>query len=70
MLKPSKKVKLTYDWNPRDKYRRLLAYVWFKVEYQGKEYWILHNLALIVNGYGHSENLPHSIPKYQEIYLN
>jgi len=65
MLKPSKKVKLTYDWNPRDKYRRLLAYVWFKVEYQGKEYWILHNLALIVNGYGHA----YTVFPFKDLYM-
>jgi len=65
MLKPSEKVKLTYDWNPRDKYRRLLAYVWFKVEYQGKEYWILHNLALIVNGYGHA----YTVFPFKDLYM-
>ena len=43
-------VYLTYDWDPRDKYNRLLAYVWYKAE--GK--WVLHNLNLIANGYGHA----------------
>ena len=43
-------VYLTYDWDPRDKYDRLLAYVWYKRDDQ----WILHNLNLIVNGYGHA----------------
>ena len=53
MLQPNEQVKLTYDWNPRDKYNRLLAYVWFEAEYNGRKYWILHNLALIINGFGH-----------------
>ena len=43
-------VYLTYDWDPRDKYGRLLAYVWYK----RNDEWILHNLNLIVNGYGHA----------------
>ena len=44
-------VYLTYDWDPRDRYNRLLAYVWYKAD-NGK--WILHNLNLITNGYGHA----------------
>jgi micrococcal nuclease len=47
-------VRLTYDWDPRDKYGRLLAYVWFEATYEGKKYWILHNVVLILNGFGHA----------------
>ena len=54
LLPPNTWVRLTYDWNPRDKYGRLLAYVWFKCNYGFQEYWILHNLLLILNGYGHA----------------
>jgi len=43
-------VYLTYDWNPRDKYNRLLAYIWYKVG----NTWVLHNLNLIANGYGNA----------------
>ena len=44
-------VYLTYDWDPRDRYNRLLAYIWYKA---GNGKWILHNLNLIANGYGHA----------------
>ena len=43
-------VYLTYDWDPRDKYNRLLAYIWYKVG----NTWVLHNLNLIANGYGNA----------------
>jgi len=43
-------VYLTYDWNPRDKYNRLLAYVWFRV---GSTY-VMQNLNIIANGYGNA----------------
>jgi len=48
LLEPGGFVWLTYDLEHRDKYGRLLAYVWFKVENR----WVLLNLALILNGYG------------------
>ncbi len=44
-------VYLTYDWNPRDVYGRLLAYLWLKSD-DGK--WILANLAIVENGYGYA----------------
>ncbi len=69
MLKPGDQVLLTYDWNPRDKYNRLLAYVWFKVKYQGKEFWILHNLALIFNGFGHAHTVFYFRDDYRKIFL-
>jgi len=43
-------VYLTYDWDPRDKYNRLLAYIWYKIG----NTWVLHNLNLIANGYGNA----------------
>jgi micrococcal nuclease len=48
MVPVGSEVYVTYDWDPRDKYNRLLAYIWYKED--GK--WILHNLNLIANGYG------------------
>ncbi len=48
MVPVGSEVFVTYDWDPRDKYDRLLAYIWYKVD--GK--WILHNLNIITNGYG------------------
>ena len=69
MLPPNEEIRLTYDWNPRDKYNRLLAYVWFKVKYQGKEYWILHNLALIFNGFGHAYTVFYFRDDYRKIFL-
>lgn len=55
-------VYLTYDWDPRDKYGRLLAYVWYKRDDQ----WILHNLNLIVNGYGHA----YTVFAFDEEYMS
>src|SRR6056297_3983419 len=55
-------VYLTYDWDPRDKYGRLLAYVW----YQRDDQWILHNLNLIVNGYGHA----YTVFPFNEDYMD
>lgn len=43
---------ITMDNEDRDRYNRLLRYVWFSVNYQGKEFWVLHDLVLILNGYG------------------
>jgi len=43
-------VYLTYDWDSRDKYNCLLAYIWYKVG----NTWVLHNLNLIANGYGNA----------------
>ncbi len=45
-------VYLTYDSVEQDKYNRTLAYVWYKVD----GVWILHNLNLILNGYGRISN--------------
>jgi len=50
MLPIGAEVYVTYDWDPRDKYNRLLAYIWYKVD----NHWILHNLSLVANGYGHA----------------
>lgn len=58
-------VLLTYDWNARDKYGRLLAYVWFKARYEEEEYWILHNLVLIINGFGHA----YTVFPFREDYM-
>ena len=69
MLPPNEEIRLTYDWNPRDKYNRLLAYVWFKVKYQGKDYWVLHNLALIFNGFGHAYTVFYFRDDYRKIFL-
>src|SRR6056297_3152519 len=55
-------VYLTYDWDPKDKYDRLLAYVWYKRD----EQWILHNLNLIVNGYGHA----YTVFAFEEDYMS
>ncbi len=54
-------VYLTYDWDPRDKYSRLLAYVWYKRDDQ----WIMHNLNLIANGYGHA----YTVFSFDEDYM-
>jgi len=51
MFSPGETVYLTFDWDPRDKYNRLLAYTWFVSD---TGCWVLHNLALVVNGYGHA----------------
>jgi len=56
------KVYLTYDWDPRDKYGRLLAYVW----YQHDGEWIMHNLNLIINGYGHA----YTVFPFDETYMD
>jgi len=54
-------VYLTYDWDPRDKYGRLLAYVWYRRDDQ----WIMHNLNLIANGYGHA----YTVFSFDEDYM-
>jgi len=56
------KVYLTYDWDPTDKYGRLLAYVW----YQHEGEWLMHNLNLIVNGYGHA----YTVFPFDEAYMD
>src|SRR6056297_913252 len=58
-------VYLTYDWDPRDKYGRLLAYVW----YQRDDQWILHNLNLIVNGYGHAYTVFSFNDDYMDLFV-
>ncbi|MEM2120616.1 MAG: thermonuclease family protein [Archaeoglobaceae archaeon] len=54
LLPKGSSVLLTYDWNSRDSYGRLLAYVWFKATWQDQEYLILHNVVLILNGFGYA----------------
>ena len=49
-----REVKLSYDWNKRDIYDRLLAYVWIPVEYDDSTKHALFNLLAIINGYGHA----------------
>mgnify|MGYP000913844550 CR=1 FL=1 len=51
-LLDGKKVILSYDWDSRDKYNRVLAYVWLPATYEGETYNILFNLASISSGYG------------------
>src|SRR6056297_3541191 len=58
-------VYLTYDWDPRDKYDRLLAYVWYRRD----EQWIMHNLNLIVNGYGHAYTVFSFDKDYMELFV-
>jgi micrococcal nuclease len=50
MLPVGSEVYVSYDWDPRDQYNRLLAYVWYSQDGQ----WILHNLSLVSNGYGNA----------------
>lgn len=59
-------IRVSYDWNPRDKYGRLLAYVWFEATWQNEKYWVLHNLVLIINGFGNAYT---AFPFKQE-YMN
>lgn len=61
-------VRLTYDWNPRDKYGRLLAYVWFEVDYQDRKYWVLHNVVLILNGFGSAYTVFAFRDDYMELF--
>jgi len=49
LCKEGQDVYLSYDWNPRDVYNRLLAYLWLKSD-DGK--WVFANLAIVENGYG------------------
>ena len=49
-----REVKLSYDWNKRDIYDRLLAYVWIPVEYNDSTKHVLFNILAIINGYGHA----------------
>lgn len=51
LCKEGQEAYLTYDWNQRDIYRRLLAYVWIKNDAGG---WVLVNLVIVENGYGHA----------------
>ena len=45
-------IAITTGNEDRDSYNRLLRYAWFSVDYKSKEFWVLHNLVLILNGYG------------------
>ncbi|HOO31874.1 MAG TPA: thermonuclease family protein [Thermotogota bacterium] len=58
-------VYLTYDWDPRDKYDRLLAYVWYKRDGQ----WIMHNLNLIANGFAHAYTVFHFDTDYKTLFI-
>ena len=49
-----KNVRLSYDWDPRDRYNRILGYLWLPVEYSGETRYVLFNLLAIINGYGHA----------------
>ncbi len=51
LCKEGEEVYLSYDWNQRDVYQRLLAYVWIKNDAGG---WVLVNLVIVENGYGHA----------------
>lgn len=42
---------LTFDQSLRDKYNRLLGYLWVKAD---TDEWVLVNVAIIFNGFGHS----------------
>ena len=68
LIKPDETVLLTYDWNDRDRYGRLLAYLWFKAEWQGKERWILHNVVLVLNGFGQVYTVFPFREDYMEIF--
>ncbi len=59
-------VYLTFDWDKRDKYDRILAYVWYQQD--GK--WVLHNLNLIANGYGHAYTVYAFDSNYMKIFSN
>lgn len=51
ILPPGTDIILTKGNEDVDAYGRQLRFVWFSVDYNGKEYMVLHNLALILNGY-------------------
>lgn len=69
LLPIGERVLLTYDWNTRDKYGRLLAYVWFRAKYEKEEYWVLHNLVLIINGFGRAYTVFPFREDYMKIFL-
>jgi micrococcal nuclease len=49
-----REVILSYDWDPRDKYNRILDYIWIPFEYLEQTRYVLFNLLAIVNGFGHA----------------
>lgn len=61
-------VHMVYDWNPRDLYDRLLTYVWFKATWKNKSYWVLHNLVLIINGFGDAYTTYPFEERYMDIF--
>ncbi|HSA07642.1 MAG TPA: thermonuclease family protein [Candidatus Gastranaerophilales bacterium] len=61
LVKAGDKVKLEFDVQQRDKYRRLLAYVWLK---NGK----MLNEEIIKNGYAQALTIPPSV-KYEKRFL-
>ena len=60
---------VTYDKNPRDRYHRVLGYVWFPVVYENKMYWVMHNLVLVVNGYGRAYTRFKFNREYMQIFV-
>lgn len=68
ILKPGEEILLTFDQNKKDKYGRLLAYVWFKAKMFNREYWFLYNLVAIYNGYGHQYLVFKFRPDYVQIF--
>lgn len=51
LLPAGSTIALTMDNEDRDRYDRLLRFIWFSVKYKGEEFWVLHNLVLVLNGY-------------------
>lgn len=66
----NKKIKIEEDAVEKDKYGRLLAYVWvkkFDQDGSGKNSWIMANDYLIKHGYAKIMTVPPDI-KYQKIF--
>lgn len=68
-LLDGKKVILSYDWDSRDKYNRVLTYVWLPTTYKGETYNILFNLASISSGYGFAYTSFAFNEYYMEIFI-
>lgn len=60
---------LSYDWNPKDTYGRVLAYVWLPTTYKGETYNVLFNLASISSGYGFAYTSFAFKDYYMEIFI-
>jgi micrococcal nuclease len=69
LLQPGDAIKLSYDENERGKYGRLLAYVWFEAESGGQRFWVLHNLVLILNGYGKAYTIFPFRRDYMDVFV-